>query len=232
MLKSFAISLLLASVAAETPKALGRKDLNTLFMPLSSISVADDAEGGTCNKNGGGMQSFEGTCDSRNYTWTPQCNTEERDGQCITTANSCGCQVIMSEDGHSSAVGSGSIKGCANACVAISDDVPLDRTCQASGSAVSWDGSCDSRGYTFTSACAFAEDVDGQQNPTTCKITASYCGCLWWEEGSKHITGLEAGSRHCDACAAHGYPLSSAPGIGSALNAFAAAVVTAAWFVL
>mmetsp|Transcript_18121 Transcript_18121/g.32947 ORF Transcript_18121/g.32947 Transcript_18121/m.32947 type:complete len:230 (+) Transcript_18121:158-847(+) len=229
MIKSFTISLLL--FAAGTSKAHASTSLNDLLMLSTSVSISDDAKESTCTRNSGHSMSFEGMCDSRDYTWTEQCNVEERDGQCITTANSCGCQVQYS-DGYSSGIGSGSIKGCDNACVTISDDVPQDRTCQASGSGMSFEGSCASRNYTYTSACSFAEEVDDQVTPTKCMITANYCGCLWWEEDSEYISGLNAGSKNCDACAAHGYPLSSAPGIGLALNAFVVAAMSAAWFVL
>eukprot|EP00580_Thalassiosira_gravida_P018793 CAMPEP_0201671930 /NCGR_PEP_ID=MMETSP0494-20130426/31117_1 /ASSEMBLY_ACC=CAM_ASM_000839 /TAXON_ID=420259 /ORGANISM="Thalassiosira gravida, Strain GMp14c1" /LENGTH=229 /DNA_ID=CAMNT_0048153437 /DNA_START=17 /DNA_END=706 /DNA_ORIENTATION=- len=229
MITSFAISLPLVFIAADTSKAQQGKDLNDLLVPSISISITDNAQGGTCNRNGGSAQSFEGTCDSHNYTWTDQCNVEERDGLCWTTANSSGCQIH--ESGGSSAVGSGS-KDCANACVTIDDNVPLDRTCQASGVAMSFEGSCDSRGYTYTSACSFAEEVDDHIIPTKCTIKAKTCGCLWWEGDSEYIAGLEAGSKNCDACSAHGYPLSVAPGIRAAANMVYVAVMSAVWFVL
>mmetsp|Transcript_7368 Transcript_7368/g.16708 ORF Transcript_7368/g.16708 Transcript_7368/m.16708 type:complete len:203 (+) Transcript_7368:61-669(+) len=189
--------------------------------------AAGTSKAQTCNRNGGSSMTFDGECTSRNYTWTDQCIITQKDGMCITTAEKCGCQVIY-ESGDSSAIGSGSIDGCDNACVTISDDVPKDRTCQASGSAMSFDtGSCDSRNYTYTSACNFAEEVDAQVKPTKCTITANSCGCLYWEEDSEYVSGLAAPD--CDACAGPG---SGAPCLGLALKAVSAALMSAVWFVL
>ena len=110
------------------------------------------------------------------------------------------------ENGYASSVGSGS-KHCANACVDISSDVPEDVTCGASGSAISFDGRCDSRNYTYTPQCSFLGQTDNQNNVLTCTVTAKSCGCLWWEDDSDYVAGVNYdGKRSCDACAVHGMP--------------------------
>ena len=119
------------------------------------------------------------------------------------------------ENGYASSVGSGS-KHCANACVDISSEVP-NATCGAQGSAVSWDGRCDSRNYTYTPQCSFRETTDSQNNVLTCTVTAKNCGCLWWEDDSDYISGVNYdGKRGCDACAVYGME-NDLPSNGSAM---------------
>ena len=147
----------------------------------------------------------------RGYEWTEQCIVEEKDGKCVTTATECGCQVFM-EDGSSTSIGSGSVSGCDNACVSISDDVPEGGSCQKTGESMSFEGRCDSRGYTYTSECNFKEDVNDNGEVEQCTVSMNSCGCLWWEEDSVDTAALH--SKSCtDPCAVHGYPPlpSSAP---------------------
>ena len=122
-------------------------------------------------------------------------------------------QVFMG-DGSSTSVGSGSIDGCDNACVSvsISDDVPEGGSCQKTGESMSFSGRCDSRGYTFTSQCAFKEDVNDNGEVEQCNVSMNSCGCLMWKEDSVDTSTLH--SKSCtDPCAVHGYPPlpSSAP---------------------
>ena len=136
------------------------------------------------------------------------------------------------ESGSSSGIGSGSIKGCDNACVTITDQVPQDRTCQASGSAMSFEGACHSRNYTYTPNCNFAETVDDQNNVEECMITANSCGCLWWEEDSEYIGGLQAGGKSCsDPCSVHGYPASSGAAAGLK-TLFVGVALSVSWFAM
>ena len=200
---------------------------------LSTVIPTSHGDGGetTCNKNGGSAMSYDGACDSRNYTWTDQCIVEEKDGQCITTATECGCQWF-GDDGFSSAIGSGSIEGCDNACVTITDDIPEGGSCQKTGESMSFEGSCDSRGYIYTSNSNFKEDVDISTNAVTCSISMNSCGCLWWEHDSVDTAALH--SKSCtDPCAVHGYPAlpSSAPLFELTVKALGVAFMTA-WHVL
>ena len=141
------------------------------------------------------------------------------------------CQVFMS-DGSSTSVGSGSIDGCDNACVSISDDVPEGGSCQKTGESMSFSGRCDSRGYTYTSQCAFKEDVNNNGEVEQCNISMNSCGCLMWKEDSVDTSALH--SKSCtDPCAVHGYPPlpSSAPlsTLTMKVIGMSIAFVTAAW---
>lgn len=129
------------------------------------------------------------------------------------------------ENGYAGSVGSGS-KHCANACVDISTEVPNNATCGASGSAVSWDGRCDSRNYTFTPQCSFQETTDGQNNVLTCYVTAKSCGCLWWEKDSDYVSGVNYdGRRTCNACAVYGMENSLSNGSGALQVMVAIAII-------
>lgn len=142
------------------------------------------------------------------------------------------------KSGAKSGIGSGTIEGCDNACVTITDQVPQDRTCQATGSGMSFEGACHSRNYIYTPNCNFADTADDQCNVVECKVTANSCGCLWWEEDTEYISGLKAGGKSCsDPCSVHGYP-SSEPaadnsGAAAGLKAFFVGVaLSVSWFAM
>mmetsp|Transcript_12061 Transcript_12061/g.34491 ORF Transcript_12061/g.34491 Transcript_12061/m.34491 type:complete len:219 (-) Transcript_12061:212-868(-) len=194
-----------------------------LILLLLAPSAVVSQDQLTCNRNGGGMTVWEDrTCDTLNYTFTEWCNVvDTADGNCQVTAKSCGCKYY-DETGYASSVGSGS-KHCANACVDISSDVPVDGSCNAQGSAVSWEGRCDSKNYTFTPQCSFRERTDSQNNVLECFVEAKGCGCLWWEDDSDYISGVNHdGRRSCDACAVYGMG-NDLPSNGSAALGFAGA---------
>ena len=158
-----------------------------------------------CNRNGGSLVVYDGECNSRNETYTDQCLVVQNAGQCEISSKDgeCGCQIIDDKTGFSSGIGGGT-KDCPTACITVSDDVPLDRTCQASGVSVSFEGKCDSRGHTLTPQCK-AEEVENASGGVDCFITERECGCLYWTPDNLFVAGIEAKPDKCDACAVHGF---------------------------
>ena len=158
-----------------------------LFCCASLIGVTAAAKI-PCEKNGGSAMSWEGLCTDKNYTFTDQC-TVSQDGpdQCMVTANACGCQVGMGDE--LSGIGS-EAKGCGNACVDFSTEIPAgkDDTCEASGSKIQFEGACDAGTFAthFTPQCQFDEALGSDNGPypgiLACTVTESACGCLWWTE--------------------------------------------------
>lgn len=147
------------------------------------------------------MATWGGSCTDNNNTFSnfsPQCKLDEAKDeagnplQCTVTATSCGCHYDVGQSG-SSAVGTDSFPGCGNACVSISADAPNRTSCSASGSSMRFEGSCDSRDYTYTPQCGL-EEADGE-----CIVSEQECGCLYWEPDVDFMNGLA--SPGCDACA-------------------------------
>ena len=188
---------------------------------------------GSCNKNGGVSVVWAAGCYARNNTFSEQCILDESTApetgnptRCSVTAKEGGCKIYYTDETtgvvSSSSVGSGSIKGCDNACVDISSDVPSGSgtTCQSSGSGMSFEGSCDSRGYTWTPQCSF-EETNGE-----CRISANACGCLYWEEDSPYVNGIN-GKNNCDSCSAGSGSGAAVPSAVAAAVAIAASVAVA-----
>jgi len=165
-----------------------------LFCFAISISVAPAAaaEKKACIKSASAI-SWDGLCTDRNYTYTDQCTVTQEDGPetCMVESNACGCQV----DVGTNLAGIGSAeKGCGNACIDFSTDIPTgeDVTCTDTGAnSVSFEGTCAAGLHAthYTPQCQF-EEKSG-----SCTVTEKSCGCLFWtEDENKKMTSQDIGA--------------------------------------
>jgi hypothetical protein len=163
-----------------------------------------------CHK-GGDRATLGGSCNSTAYIFTEQCNLAEvtdlvtNTTTCTVTAQECGCHYTIAGNSTMVAIGSGSIDGCDNACVKISLDVPIHKeACLGDGSTMSFQGTCDSKGYTYTPMCKLEERPggEGEEDKIECFVSEKRCGCVYWEDGGTLIKGIVA-ERHCDVCGIH-----------------------------
>jgi len=102
---------------------------------------------------------------------------------CVVTT----CIVLLSEKNtnHNAAVG-----------VVAAATVPSSNvTCNKNGgSAMSWDGTCTDRNYTYTEQCTVA-----QEGPDTCMVTSNACGCQ--VDMGSGIQGIGSAEEGCgNAC--------------------------------
>lgn len=185
-----------------------------VFVILFGVTAnAQSTSTSTCNRNGGSAVVFMGECNStqNNQTYTAQCDLsyDSETNECTITSkkDECGCQIIY-DDGSSSGVGGGT-KDCPTACIDVSDDVPMgdNVTCKASGSAMSFEGRCDSRNHTWTSDC-LVEERSTEKGIECFVESTKECGCLYWQNDAIDgvVVGIEENPSKCDACAVHGYP--------------------------
>ena len=200
--------LLVATVASVASVVNGEANISDDVPPKEDVDC----------RAGASSISFEGTCDSRDHTFTTQCDVEERDVddgmggtkiECAVSEDDCGCLYWEPSDVEAGFVyGLESNPDKCNACFVhgytpeVSDDVPENTECKASGTGMSFAGSCRSRNHTFTSQC----QVDEKNGD--CVVTENECGCLYWTPDDVEfgqINGLENNPDKCDACNVHGY---------------------------